>query len=244
MPELPLSAIYSLNKGIEQLVAELIDQTRVEVKYQTEVTAIRDLEKGVEVVAGDRVYQADAIFCALPVSATRHLLNSFAPHHAEKLSTLKSFSITVINVGYTAQVLPVKGFGYLTSRDSKEEILGVIFDSCVFPEHNRSASETRLTIKLQGRGLSKDSMIEIALQGIKKHLGITRLPDAISYKLAVNAIPQYGVGHLDEMAQLEEELMTQFPRFRFVGNYLSGTSVDRCIARSKDVAYQWLEQHL
>ncbi|MBX3719210.1 MAG: hypothetical protein KF898_06140 [Parachlamydiales bacterium] len=70
------------------------------------------------------------------------------------------------------------------------------------------------------------------------------MPDAISYKLAINAIPQYGVGHLDMMAKLEKDLTEKLPRFRFVGNYLSGVSVDQCIARSKDVAQQWSAQHL
>ena len=99
---------------------------------------------------------------------------------------------------------------------------------------------TRLTIKLEDRGLSKDAMIDTALQGIRRHLGIMQKPDSLSYKLAVHAIPQYGVGHLDQMMQLEKELLNQLPRFRFVGNYLTGVSVDQCIARSKQVANQWL----
>lgn len=71
-------------------------------------------------------------------------------------------------------------------------------------------------------------------------MGITRHPDAISYKLAVNAIPQYGVGHLERMANLEKALLGKLPNFRFAGNYLSGVSVDQCIARSKQIAEEWL----
>ncbi|MBS0654069.1 MAG: FAD-dependent oxidoreductase, partial [Verrucomicrobia bacterium] len=242
--ELPLSAMYSLTGGMEQIVKTLAHKVPAEIRYRSEVTSIRDLGEEVEVTASDQVYKADALFCALPVAQTGYLLRPLAPEYAEQLSKIKSCSVTVINVGYTQNVLPVEGFGYLTSTYSKEDILGVVFDSSVFPQHNERPFETRLTIKLEDRGLSRDSMIEIALQGIKRHLGITKLPDAISYKLAINAIPQYGVGHLDVMAKLEKDLKTKFPRFRFVGNYLTGVSVDQCIARSKDVAQQWSAQHL
>lgn len=244
IPELPLSAMYSLNEGIEQIVKALVRKVPADVQYCSEVTAIRDLGSEVEVVASDRVYKTDALFCALPVAQTGYLLRSLAPEQSEKLSKIKSCSVTVINVGYTQNVLPVEGFGYLTSTYSKEDILGVVFDSSVFPQHNERPFETRLTIKLEDRGLSRESMIENALQGIKRHLGITKLPDAISYKLAINAIPQYGVGHLDAMVKLEKDLEEKLPRFRFVGNYLSGVSVDQCIARSRDVAQQWSARHL
>ena len=244
IPSLPLSAMYSLNDGMEQITQTLVHKIPAEVHYRSEVAAIRDLGSEIEVVANDQVYKADALFCALPVAQTGFLLKPLVPDVAEKLSEVKSCSVTVINVGYTKPVLSVEGFGYLTSTYSKEDILGVVFDSSVFPQHNERPSETRLTIKLEDRGLSRDSMIEIALQGIKRHLGISQQPDAISYKLAIHAIPQYGVGHLDVMARLEKELMMKLPRFRFVGNYLTGVSVDQCIARSKDVAQQWIQQHL
>ncbi len=244
IPELPLSAVYSLKEGMEQIIKTLLRKVPAEIRYRTEVAAIRDSGSEVEVVASDQIYKADALFCALPVAQTGYLLRPLFPESAEKLSKVKSCSVTVINVGYTQNVLPVEGFGYLTSTYSKEDILGVVFDSSVFPQHNERSHETRLTIKLEDRGLSKDSMIETALQGIKRHLGISKLPDAISYKLAINAIPQYGIGHLDVMAKLEKDLKLKFPRFRFAGNYLSGVSVDQCIAWAKGVAQQWSAQYL
>ncbi|MBI3237095.1 MAG: protoporphyrinogen oxidase [Chlamydiales bacterium] len=238
---LPPSAIYSLKGGMEQIPQTLINQLPVEIQYESEVTAIRHLGSHVEVTAGDKIYKADFLFSALPVAQIGFLLKPLVPHLAEQLSCVKSCSITVINAGYRKKVLPVEGFGYLTSTFSKEEILGVVFDSSVFPQHNATPTETRLTIKLEDRGLSKDAMIDAALQGIRRHLGITCKPDSLSYKLAVHAIPQYGVGHLDQMLQLEQELLTQFPRLRLTGNYLTGVSVDQCIAKSREVAQKHLQ---
>ncbi len=240
IPDLPMTAMYSLNKGMEQIVQTLIHKIPAQIHYNTEVSAIKTNGEEIEVTANDQIYKADALFCALPVAQTGFLLKPLVPDIAEQFADVKSCSVTVVNVGYTTPVLPVEGFGYLTSTHAKEDILGVVFDSSVFPQHNERPQETRLTIKLEDRGLSRESMIESALQGIRKHLGITRHPDAISYKLAVNAIPQYGVGHLERMANLEKALLGKLPNFRFAGNYLSGVSVDQCIARSKQIAEEWL----
>ena len=93
-------------------------------------------------------------------------------------------------------------------------------DSSVFPEHNGKPQETRLTIKLEENGRSEEAYIDAALKGIRRHLGISRIPKAISFKRAVQAIPQYGVGHLEKMAALKTQFSQKLPHCHLVGNYL------------------------
>lgn len=236
IPELPLSALYSLKGGTEQLVRTLTQKLSPHIHYQMEVSAIRPKAQGIDVIAGDRVFEADSVFCALPVAQAGFLLRPWVPSIAARLAEVKSRSIAVVNTGYTESVLPLHGFGYLTAMHSQEDVLGVVFDSAIFPEHNERPKETRLTVKLSDRGLSRETMIEMALQGLKKHLRIKTLPDATAYQLAVNAIPQYGVDHLNKMEEIEEALNEALPQMHFVGNYWSGVAVDQCIARSKEIA--------
>ena len=42
-------------------------------------------------------------------------------------------SMHVVNLVYESDVLPMAGFGYLVPSHAPEHILGVVFDSCVFP---------------------------------------------------------------------------------------------------------------
>lgn len=239
IPELPLSAMYSLHGGTEQLVRHLVEKLSVQIHYRTEVSAICPKAQGIDVIAGDQIFEADQVFCALPVAQTGFLLKPWVPSVAARLSEVKSRSIAVVNVGYVNSVLPIRGFGYLTGMHSQEDVLGVVFDSSIFPQHNERPKETRLTVKLSDRGLSRETMIEMALQGLKKHLKINAAPDAIAYQLAVNAIPQYGIDHLDKMEEIEEALNEELPQMHFVGNYWAGVAVDQCIARSKEVAEQF-----
>ena len=53
----------------------------------------------------------------------------------------------VVNVIYDGHVLPANGFGYLVPAQEPSDILGVVFDSCVFPTE---VPTTRLTVMLGG----------------------------------------------------------------------------------------------
>jgi len=235
----PLSAIFSFRQGMDQLSQSLLNQTPAQVEYNQEVQALTFSGDQVVVRTQEREYIADALFCALPVKETGCLLAPHVPEIAGELSKVPSAGIAVINFGYDASVLPVQGFGYLTPTYAQEEILGVVFDSSVFSEHNRRREETRLTIKMEETGRTEEKYIEAALKGIRRHLGISRVPQAISFKRAQRAIPQYGVGHLDKMAQLKQRLHRELPSLHLVGNYLQGVSVDACIARAKEAVAEF-----
>lgn len=241
VPELPLSAMYSFSSGMEQLVQNLVKNLDANIQYDAEATSICLQGQQVCVQTNGQEWIADALFCALPIAQAGFLLRSLAPDIAAKWAEIKSRSIATVSAGYTEPVLPCKGFGYLTALQDQEDLLGVVFDSSVFPQHNGHPKETRLTVKLADRGLSREGVIETALQGIKRHLKIEKKPDAISYQLAVNAIPQYGVDHLTRMEQFDARLRAQMPQLYFVGNYWSGVSVDHCIARSKQVAERFCQ---
>ncbi|MES2121314.1 MAG: protoporphyrinogen oxidase [Chlamydiota bacterium] len=239
IPTLPLSAIFSFRAGIEQLPCALVDQIPATIHYNTEVQGIRFEEGRVVVDADGMQVEGDYLFSALPVKQTAKLLKSHAKEVSVEFSRIFSEGIAVINFGYDAKVLPVQGFGYLTPTYAGEDILGVVFDSSVFPEHNRTPQETRLTIKIQETGRAEEDYIQAALKGIRRHLGISQMPKAVSFKRAIDAIPQYGVGHLERIGELKQALRAQLPQLHLVGSYLRGVSVDQCIARAKEAVNEW-----
>jgi oxygen-dependent protoporphyrinogen oxidase len=229
----PLSAIFSFKRGMEQFSQELLSRAAVEPHLGHTVQHFEH-KGGQAVIHTDQgIFHADAVFCALPVRETGQLLQPHNPKIAAELLRVPSQGLTVVSVGYEDRVLPLEGFGYLTSTYANEDILGVVFDSSIFIEHNRTQKETRLTIKIEDRGQSEEDAISVALKGIRRHLGISRTPSAISFKRALAAIPQYGVGMLEKMGDLTCQLRREMPWLHLVGNYIEGVSVDHCIARSK-----------
>lgn len=236
---IPTSAIFSFREGMEQLPQAIISQIPPCILYNQNVSAVGFDGDQVLVKTDKEQFSADYLFCALPVKEAGVLFENHIPEAAKEFVRIPSASVAVVNFGYDADVLPVQGFGYLTPTYAHEDILGVVFDSSVFSEHNRKSRETRLTIKLGENGYTEEKYIDAALRGIRRHLGISQLPKSISFKNAVRAIPQYGVGHLEKMVELKNVFRTKLPRCYLVGNYLQGVSVDLCITSANEAVAEW-----
>ena len=131
-------------------------------------------------------------------------LSAFFPIHYRSMKACdvdctpqypKRASLLVINLGYSKPVLKHKGFGYLVPSYLKEPILGCVFDSNVFPQHNQRDGETRLTLMCGGdlfpEVFNDPLLIEKVLVSLKRHLGIFDDPDYIQVTKRPDAIPQY-----------------------------------------------------
>ena len=55
----------------------------------------------------------------------------------------------LINIIYVTDTIYFQGFGHLLPSAESGPILGVIYDSCSFPQHNRPDGDTtRLTVRI------------------------------------------------------------------------------------------------
>jgi oxygen-dependent protoporphyrinogen oxidase len=234
---LPMSAIFSFQSGIEQLPQSIVNQIPAKICFHEQAKEIFLEEGRVGVKTEKGEFFSDFLFCALPAAETGRLFENLAPEISKEFSKIPCLGVDIVNCAYDGQVLPVQGFGYLTATHAHEDVLGVIFDSSVFPMHNRSNQETRLTIKLEETARSQEKTIETALKGLRRHLGISQIPKCVSF--IRTAIPQYGVGHLEKMAELKNQLCSKLPQFQLVGNYLEGISVNSCVERAKRAVEEW-----
>ncbi|MES2345179.1 MAG: protoporphyrinogen oxidase [Chlamydiota bacterium] len=229
------SLLFTFQEGVESLVKALGSKIEGEIHLETEVKALCFMQDGVEVQVDGKVWKADHIFCALPSDVAGPL---FASHDfsLEALFDIPKAHVSIVNFGYSTSVLPERGFGYLVPTFQKQEILGVIFDSCIFPQQNGHREQTRLTVLMRKNVRS----IEIAQEVLKKHLNITKVPDAV---LSTDAtIPQYYVGHAEKIKKLQAQIQNDFPRVTLLGNYQIGVSVNDCLKLSKQLSDTYKEK--
>jgi oxygen-dependent protoporphyrinogen oxidase len=158
----------------------------------------------------DRIPDAELVVLALPFNQASQLTGIPL--------ALRNEPVTVVNLGYHGEILPLKGYGYLVPTLENESILGQIWDTNIFPV----PGQTKVTSMVRGK-----DPIHIALDAMKRHLNIARPPDAISVREA--EIPQYEVGHHLKIAEFEKKVGK---RVVLVGNYLEGASVEACVARA------------
>ena len=82
-------------------------------------------------------YGCSNFVSALSPSILSELLRPSLPHLANLLSQYEETSLNVYLVELSEKELPKEnGFGFLVPSCEDKSLLGVTFDSCVFPEHD------------------------------------------------------------------------------------------------------------
>ncbi len=216
--ESPINApLFTFKRGIYVLIERMIEEFSGNIIYDFEVDQLAFHEGKVTVSSGSNTITAEHLILAGSLEAAKKLV-----HLPDQFSTQP---LNVINVGYAHKVLDKPGFGYLVSSQEKESILGCVFDSMVFPQQNKREQETRLSVM----GLKHTGKKE-ALLALEKHLGITEKPQFVAVTKYPEGIPQYLVGHEQQVKDLQNNLLRNIPQLSLIGNYLNGISVSDCIA--------------
>jgi protoporphyrinogen/coproporphyrinogen III oxidase len=84
-------------------------------------------------------------------------------------------------------------------------------------------------------GWTRGQFLAAAQEALSRHLGIDEVPHLSEIKIAKQAIPQYLVGHLDRVAEIEAEMDREFPNITLSGCSFYGVSVNDCIAHCKKI---------
>jgi len=156
------SGLFTIATGMQSLIDALEKKLDIDLHLNTTATQISPTE----VIANGKHFHADKVINALPPKCFKE-------------------SIWVVNLLFKGDILPKKGFGYLVPSQEKEPILGVIFDSCIFP---KNTPDTILTIMVRPQ---ESEPLEAALSALSRHLGVSETPIYSSYYLAQESIPQY-----------------------------------------------------
>lgn len=241
--------IFSFTKGLQTLTDTLASYLAPYLKLSTSIKTLHWMPKGVTVevegTQGKEFLVADHFFSTVPASQLAFYLQDVDQELTLLLKEIEAVSIASVHLGYNHPVLKREGFGYLIPKKEGESILGVVFDSSVFPEQNKSSKETRLTVIMGGahgkeiEELDEKELAKRALEAVSRHLRIYKEPRVLITKKARRAIPQYQVGYLRRMERIEEILLERFPQLTVTGNYFQGVSVNECIAKGFEIAKRW-----
>ncbi len=229
--------LFSLQQGMGSLIETLSQKALCDIHACEEVQAIEKIGDRFFITTNLHQYSPDIVVSALDATTIGRLFMNINPQMGKALASIPYQGIDLLQLGYHQKVLTTCGFGYLVPTSEKETVMGVIFDSEVFPTQNREENQTRLTVMCRQTLLDEDALKRHVLDALKRHLGICFYPNMISVHRLHNAIPQYHLGHLEKIEGLRENFRS-IPNFYFVGNYLHGVSVDDCIRTSYEVSQE------
>src|SRR5262249_33184471 len=145
------SSLFSLKSGMEELALELSRRLDEHMIYSSEVKTLFCSPGSAKVLLENGTsFEADHIFSAIPSTSLAALFGESHKELHQLLLGIPLASVVVVNFGFHRKVLKKKGFGYLIPSFEQEEILGVVWDSSVFPQQNLLPEETRLTVMIGG----------------------------------------------------------------------------------------------
>lgn len=250
------SSIWSFKNGMEQIPRSLVEflsnDKNVELRTNSRLLNFKindDKKLSLTIQADEKSYEikADHVFFSINASDLVNLVPKEEKLETFKstLETIRSASVATINLEFNRKDIVDKnpGFGFLTPSHVNSSILGVVFDSCVFPELNKSNDVTRLSVMCGGDwynelcksdgNLDESKMVEKSMKVLHKYLNLNEDPSFIKINNLKNCIPQYRVGHYLKLKVLDKEINEQDLRLSLIGSSYSGISLNDCIYNSK-----------
>jgi oxygen-dependent protoporphyrinogen oxidase len=235
------SLFLSFDRGMQVLV-DALAQIKADIRLNTRVVALnaRDQAWAITTNTGEQLI-ADAVCLAVPAYIAASLLAETNQQLAEKLRQIKYASTATINFAYRRAAIAhaLNGFGFVVPFVEKRSLLACTFSSVKFP--GRAPNDYVLLRAFAGGALQPDifaldeaemcARVEADLCDL---LGITEAPLFVEVAKWERSMPQYEVGHLEKVTEIEM-LRSELPDLTLAGNAYRGAGIPDCI-RSGEAA--------
>jgi oxygen-dependent protoporphyrinogen oxidase len=194
-------------------------------------------------LSGGETLEADGLILALPAYRAAALLRGVDPGLAELLDGIRYASAGTINLVYRRPDVPhpLDGFGFVVPALENLTILGCTF-SHVKWEGRAPEGHALLRVFLGQAALERHSDAELtrlAQEDLGQLLGITADPEFTVFWRGERCMPQYAVGHLDRVAEIERRA-AELPGLALAGNAYRGVGIPDCIHSAENAAEQLL----
>lgn len=236
-------SVYSFRNGIETLPIELQATLRSrrttdiqlqakcqEINFGAPQQATVHLEDG-------RTLDSGHVISSIPAKYLAPMVQGQHPQLAEKLLKIKTVTVGVVNLMYKKNHIKHPAFGFLVPPKEKLPILGTIFDSC----SQKQPDNTVLTVMMGGYWFkslfgdtpSKDTLLKVATDQMKSILNIDEPPEFAQVNILKECIPQYIVGHQQNLHDIREYIRQNQLPLSLCGASYDGVGINDVILSAR-----------
>lgn len=247
------SAFVAPRYGVSQLVhavAQQLPAECVELSARVERIEYRAANRlwCVKQTSGDEL-SAAAVVVATPVNIAGRLLADVDSELATMLARIELASTSIVVLGVRRDQIKksIKGFGFVTPQIERRKIIAASFSSTKFPGR---AAEDRLLLRVFVGGalqpelasLPDDQLVELARRELSELVGLTGEPELSRVVRWPVSMPQYHVGHVELVDQIEQRV-SSIAGLQLAGNAYRGVGIPQCIYSGEQAA-EHVAQHL
>ncbi len=242
----PGARLVSIRGGLGMLVSALERELHDRIRTGVGVTQLQRRGRGWELTLSDgtRTF-ADAVICALPAHAAAELLQSVEPRLASRLLAINYNSIATVTMAYKLGEVPPlpNSTGFVVPSIEHRPLMATTFSSRKYADRAPFGYMT-LRAFIGGRnGQAQVSSDDKSLGALVKRefrdiLGITAEPAFVAVRRFLGALPEYSVGHREDVDRIEH-LAQSLGNFALAGSAYRGVGIADCI-RSGELAVRSL----
>ena len=190
---------------------------------------------------GDSIH-ADAVICAAPAYAAARIVATIAPAVAKTLGEISYASAATVNLTFRDSDFdgPPRAFGFVVPAIEHRRIIAGSFSSFKF--EGRAPAGAILARAFVGGEMSRemmsltdDEMVAAVRGEFRTLLGVSAAPGFAEVRRWPDSMPQYEVGHLARVAEIERAV-AEIPAFAIAGAAYRGVGIPDCMRSGEDAA--------
>jgi oxygen-dependent protoporphyrinogen oxidase len=236
----PGGILMSFKGGVGRFIAHLQQVVQADWRLGAPVTAIVPDGGAYRVLTALGEDRVDQVVLSATAPAAADMLRGLDAELAAGLAAIEYSPIAVVGFGYRDLDHPLDGFGLLTTTAAGLPILGVLWDSSIFPDR-APAGGRLLRVMIGGQRdpqlVQQDEagLIATAREGVRLTMGVDAEPDVSFVQRWEQGIPNYPVGHLQAVAALFARA-ARYPGLSLNCNAYRGIAMNDCVRNSRELA--------
>jgi len=229
-------------RGMGALIDALVDRLpRQSLRLGAPVAALGRVGEHWRVQTGLETLEADAVIVAVPAFVAARLLEPLDARLGEELRAIEYASAATVSLAFPAAAVAgrLHGFGFVVPATEGRPLIACTFSS---RKYAGRAPDGHELVRAYVGGARRPEMAEmpdaplVALvrDQLRLLLGITAEPTLVRVHRHLRAMPQYAVGHLARVAEIERRVAA-IPGLALAGAAYRGVGIPDCV-RSGEAA--------
>lgn len=241
------SMFLTYKKGLKTLVDALVQRLAdVDIKTGQIVDSIHKDNQTYRVKFSDgQEWHGDSIIAAIPTHHAAKILRDVPG--AQSLKAVPYVSVANVIIAFDGKDVTQRldASGFLVPRTE-----GRFITACTWTSSKwlHTAPSGKILLRCyagrsgeeQWREYTDQEIIDKVLHDLKELMNITAEPQFYEITRWENSMPQYPVGHLDNIRKVREQLAEQRPGIFITGSGYNGVGLPDCIQQGKEAAGQVL----
>jgi oxygen-dependent protoporphyrinogen oxidase len=187
------------------------------------------------ILSDSSALSVDSLVLATPAYVTAELVRPLTPTAGGLLELIPYASTATIAMAYPRAAVAgaAEGFGFVVPRVEGRDLIAATWTSLKWPHR---APPDQLLVRCYVGGVGREAILQMddraLVERVKTELaglcGITATPEYVEVNRWVKAMPQYTLGHLERLTQIETAL-SRYGGLVLTGAGYRGVGIPDCI---------------